>query len=123
MSLLLYAFAVVLIVAGVYHFVNPTFYYPFMPAWFPKALANAAGGLAEILIGVGMLLPATRTLSLYAAAGLMLVFLPLHVQDLLRERPLMGSKAAAGVRLVTQFVLIGWLYYAAVLQGGGAVHN
>ena len=113
MQLLIYAFAVVLIVAGVYHFVNPTFYFPFMPEWFPKTLANAAGGAAEILIGVLMLVPATRTYGLYAACALMLVFLPLHVIDLLRERPLMGSKMAATVRLIIQCLLIGWLWWAA----------
>ena len=107
----------ILIIAGVYHFVNPLFYHPFMPEWFPKPLANAAGGAAEILIGAAMLYPATRVAGLYAAAALMLIFLPLHVVDLLRDRPLMGTKAIAVGRLVLQFVLIGWLFYEANQAG------
>ena len=113
MSVLAYVFAVVLIVAGIYHFVNPVFYYGIMPEWFPKPLANAAGGVAEIVIGIAMLVPGSRTIGLYAAAGLMLIFLPLHVLDLLKERPAMGSKTIAGVRLLIQFVLIAWLTHEA----------
>ncbi|CAH1000285.1 hypothetical protein LEM8419_01436 [Neolewinella maritima] len=121
MSLLAYGFALILIGAGIYHFVNPQFYHPFMPAWFPKDLANIAGGGAEILIGIAMLVPATRVAGLYAAAGLMLVFLPLHVIDLLRDRPLMGSKLNATIRLIIQVVLIGWLFYSARNYGAGPI--
>ena len=113
MPLLAYLFALVLIAAGCYHFINPQFYDPFMPDWFPKVAANAAGGLAELLIGVAMLVPATRQVGLYAAAALMLVFLPLHVIDLGRARPVIGSKPIAVGRLLLQFLLIGWLYYLA----------
>ena len=112
-SIAVLLFGLLLIAAGVYHFVNPKFYDPFMPEWFPKPLANAAGGIAEIVIGAGLLFPATRTISLYAAAALMLIFLPLHVIDLLRDRPLMGSKVAATVRLIVQFLLIYGLWWAA----------
>ena len=119
MPLLAYLFAAVLIVAGIYHFVNPLFYYPFMPDWFPKRAANAAGGVAELVIGLAMLFSATRTLGLYAAAALMLIFLPLHVIDLLRSRPVIGSKLIAVFRLGLQFVLIGWLYYLARTYGAG----
>ncbi|MCA9981861.1 MAG: hypothetical protein KDD89_13545 [Anaerolineales bacterium] len=38
--------------------------------------------------------------------GLMLLFLPLHVLDLLKERPVVGSKPTAVGRLIAQFVLI-----------------
>lgn len=88
-----------------------------MPEWFPKPLANAAGGAAEIIIGLAMLYPPTRVVGLYAAAGLMLLFLPLHIIDLMRDRPLMGTKAIAVGRLALQFVLIGWLLYEANRAG------
>ena len=119
MPLLAYLFAAILIVAGIYHFVNPPFYDPFMPDWFPKRAANAAGGIAEILIGTAMLVPATRQLGCYAAAGLMLIFLPLHVIDLLRARPVIGSKLIAVFRLGLQFALIAWLYYLGKTYGAG----
>lgn len=113
-TLFTYAFALLLLAAGAYHFYNPAFYDPFMPDWFPKRLANALGGLAELIIGVLMLVPQTRTLGLYQAAGLMVVFLPLHVIDLARERPVIGSKSIAVGRLLLQFGLIYGLYVLAL---------
>lgn len=111
MTIIAHLFALLLIAAGVYHFVNPAFYFPFMPTWFPKPLANAAAGLAEILIGLAMFIPSLRLYGIWAAWGLMVIFLPLHVMDLLRDRPLVGSKLAAVIRLLIQFVLIGWLWW------------
>lgn len=113
MNIFTYIFGALLIAAGIYHFVNPAFYFPLMPDWFPKELANSAGGLAEIIIGGAMLYPPTRTYGLWAAAGLMLIFLPLHFIDLQKENPVVGSKTAATVRLVIQFILIGVLVQAA----------
>ncbi len=119
MSLFAYGFALILIAAGVYHFVNPQVYYPMMPDWFPKPAANAAGGLSEIVIGVAMLVPATRLYGLYGAAALMLVFLPLHLVDLLRDRPVLFNKSVAAVRLLIQFALIAWLVWEARELGAG----
>ena len=113
MTVFAYAFAVTLIIAGIYHFINPSFYYPIIPSWMPRVAANIAGGAAEILIGLAMLLPATRLPGLWAAAALMTLFLPVHVVDLLRERPVIGSKLVAVIRLLLQFVLIGWLVWEA----------
>ncbi|PPK86487.1 putative membrane protein [Neolewinella xylanilytica] len=113
MTLFAYGFAVILIAAGIYHFVNPSFYYPIIPGWMPRVAANVAGGVAEILIGLGMLVPATRELSLWSAAILMALFLPIHVVDLLRDRPVIGSKLIAVLRLLLQFLLIGWLVWEA----------
>lgn len=118
MALLLPLFGVLLLAAGVYHFVNPAFYNPFMPDWFPKQLANAAGGVAEILIGIGLLVPDWRTYAAWAALALMVIFLPLHVIDLFKERPVIGSKTVAVVRLLIQVLLIWWLYRAAAGAGG-----
>ena len=113
MTLIAYAFAVLLIIAGIYHFVNPSFYYPIIPSWMPRVAANIAGGAAEIVIGLAMLVPATRMLGLWSAAALMTLFVPIHVVDLLRDRPVIGSKLIAVIRLLLQFVLIGWLVWEA----------
>ncbi len=113
MTLFAYGFAVILIIAGSYHFINPTFYYPIIPSWMPRVAANIAGGVAEIVIGLAMLFPATRVPGLWMAAALMTVFLPIHIVDLLRQRPVIGTKLIATIRLLLQFVLIGWLVWEA----------
>ena len=102
-----------MLAAGVYHFVNPGFYDPIMPDWFPKPLANAAGGVAELVIGVLLLIPRTQSLGVWLALALMIVFLPLHVWDLTKPRPAIGPRWVAVLRLLVQFVLIGWLYWRA----------
>lgn len=106
---MIYLFAILMLFAGAYHFINPEFYNPIMPEWFPKTLANAAGGIAELIIGVLLLLPAWRQWGLWGALALMILFLPLHVLDLLKDQPMVGSKNAAIIRLVIQFAIIGWL--------------
>ncbi|WP_116124416.1 MauE/DoxX family redox-associated membrane protein [Lewinella sp. IMCC34183] len=113
MTLFAYGFAVILIAAGAYHFINPAFYYPIIPAWMPRVAANLAGGAAEIVLGAAILWPATRTWGLYGAAGLMVLFLPIHVADLLRERPVIGPRPVAWIRLLMQFALIAWLVWEA----------
>ncbi|OAV45225.1 MauE/DoxX family redox-associated membrane protein [Lewinella sp. 4G2] len=113
LTLFTYAFGVILVLAGAYHFINPAFYDAFMPNWFPKLTANYAAGLAEIGIGLGLFFPGTLRWSAWLALALMLIFLPLHVLDLLKERPVIGSHTIATVRLVVQFVLIYLLYLVA----------
>lgn len=43
----------------------------------------------------------------------MIVFLPIHIWDVTKEIPAIGSKTAAGIRLGIQFLLIaaGWWIY------------
>jgi uncharacterized membrane protein len=113
MPLLIIGFAVLLILAGVFHFMKPAFYGPFMPDWFPKQLANAAGGLAEIIIGIGLLIPDWRVYALWAACGLMLLFLPLHVIDLFKPKPAIGPHWVAVIRVLLQVLLIWWLWWEA----------
>jgi len=114
MPYLTLAFGILLILAGSYHFINPAFYNPMMPKWFPRELANAASGFAEILIGIGLLMTDWRTYALWAACGLMVIFLPLHVLDLLKPKPAIGPHWVAVVRLLLQFLLIWWLWREAV---------
>ncbi|NJC25014.1 DoxX family protein [Neolewinella antarctica] len=113
MQAFIIGFGIILVAAGIYHFVNPAFYDPIMPGWFPKRLANAAGGVAEIIIGAGMLFPDTRVVATWAAMALMVVFLPLHVWDLTKPRPAIGNHYVAFVRLVLQLVFIYLLYRGA----------
>lgn len=99
-----------MIIAGANHFINPKFYASYMPSFFPKPLANIAAGIVEIAIGVLLFIPHTRSWAGLAFMLLMVIFLPLHIWDAFKEKPAIGSKAVALIRLVLQFVLIayGW---------------
>ena len=110
MIVLRYIVAALMIAAGVNHFVKPRFYDPFMPDWMPKRLANNAAGIAEVVIGLLLCFPSTVQLGGLNFFLLMIVFLPLHVIDLLRKKPLVGSKLIAVIRLALQFLMIyyGW---------------
>ncbi|MCC5934574.1 MAG: DoxX family membrane protein [Balneolales bacterium] len=69
-----------LIAAGLYHFINPEFYYPMMPPWFPvPELLNLAAGAAEVVLGAGLLLSKWARRASYGVIALMVLFIPVHV--------------------------------------------
>jgi len=67
-------------IAGLNHFINPTFYLPLIPDWLPyHGGINVISGLTEIVIGILIwYTPLRKTISLVTI--LMLVaFIPAHV--------------------------------------------
>jgi uncharacterized membrane protein len=100
------SFAVILVAGGVNHIFNPKFYNRFIPSVFPKLLVNYVSGVVEIVLGVGVLFLGTRYWSALGIFILMVAFLPLHVIDLFREKPAIGSRTLAIIRLPIQFLLI-----------------
>lgn len=100
-------FTLALIGSGVAHFVVPHFFIPLIPAFVPwRRFWVLASGAVEIAVGLGLWLRPVRQLAALANLGLMLIFLPLHIFDLFRARPVVGSKPTAVGRLIAQFVLI-----------------
>lgn len=100
-------FALLMLGGAVAHVVAPEFYAPMIPPQIPPAFANIAATIVEGAIGILLLLPRTRALGFMAFCALMIAFLPLHVWDLFKDKPMVGSFGAAIVRLIIQFVLIG----------------
>jgi uncharacterized membrane protein len=92
------------------HVLAPEGYAPLVPPFIPLALANWTAFFCELVVGVLLLVPRTRALGGLAFFALMLAFLPLHVWDLFKEAPAMGSSAGAAIRLIMQGALIwgGW---------------
>ena len=100
---------VFMIFAGVQHFMNPATFLPFVPAFLPFRPAFVPlSGIVEILLGAAALVPALRSRAAWGIMCLMIVFLPLHVWDVFREQPAIGSHQAALMRLPFQFVFILW---------------
>lgn len=103
--------AVLMMVSGIQHLWNPEFYLPFVPSFLPFPLAVVyLSGLVELLLGVVTLFLNQKytKFGILGIAILMIIFLPLHIADALREQPVVGSHTLAYFRLAIQFLLI-WL--------------
>lgn len=68
------------VVAGVLHFVVPELYVQIVPPVFPAALALVyLSGLAEIAVGIGLLIPRTRQRAAWATVALLVAIFPANV--------------------------------------------
>ena len=106
-----FGFAAILILAGVNHFINPKMYSPFIPDWMPLLLTNIITGIVEVGLGAGLLFKKYRKNAALGVFILMLLFLPLHLVDVFKEHPAIGSKTLAIIRLPIQFFLIWCAWY------------
>ncbi|WP_328531160.1 hypothetical protein OG984_08550 [Nocardioides sp. NBC_00368] len=91
--------AAFVIVVGVAHLVTPAKVEPLVPEWWPAKRATVyTSGVAEVVIGIGLLVPATRT---WAAGVAMLMFLAytlVHLDDLRHtSRATRASDTTGGV--------------------------
>jgi uncharacterized membrane protein len=105
------ALCVVLVVAGVSHFVSPDFFDPIVPPWLPGPARayTYASGLAEIAVGLALLPRRTRRAAAFAAAALFVAVYPanLYMAWDWRDRPLADQLVAWG-RLPLQIPLVWW---------------
>ena len=112
---LAYLFAVLLIVSAVAHLVNPAFYARLIPDFINARFANILSFITELGAGILLILPQYRPWGGLAFMVLMIAFIPIHIWDWTKERPMVGSKNAAIVRIIIQIVLIyaGWWIYSS----------
>jgi uncharacterized membrane protein len=101
---------------GVMHFLQPDAYMPMMPPYLPWHLALIyLSGLAEILVGVGVLVPSTRRVAAWAMILLLIAIFPANVHIALYNVPVFGAVEGAGIfnwiRLPLQGVLILWAWW------------
>ena len=117
--LLLVPMAAFYVFAGVMHFVNPDFYLQLMPPYLPWHLGLVyASGVAEILLGLLLLVPATRVLAAWGVVALLIAVFPANLHVALNGIVLQGlpewmppaTTTANWVRLPFQAVLIWWAW-------------
>jgi len=95
------------LIFGAYgHISSPEISNGFIPDIFPKPIVHVLAAILEASLGILTLIPKTRKLGLTGIFLLMIAFLPLHIIDLFRQAPIIGSRMAAIVRLAIQFLLI-----------------
>ena len=66
--------------AGINHFVDPEFYYGLIPDYLPfQEGINIVSGIAEIIVGIGVLFQKTRKWSSNLLIVMLLSFIPAHI--------------------------------------------
>jgi uncharacterized membrane protein len=102
--------------AGVTHFTNPEFFIAIVPAWLPNPpLMVASSGVAEILGGIGVLIPKTRRLAGWGLIALLVAVYPANVDMALHPDKWLAqgmTKAQLWGRLPFQFLFLAWTWWA-----------
>jgi uncharacterized membrane protein len=109
--------AVFFIAGGANHFRVPTVYLGMMPPWSPWPLGLIqVSGVAEILGGIGVLVPATRRFSGWGLIALLVAIFPanLHVALQGYMPGFSFSPLTLWLRLPFQLLLIGWVWWTTL---------
>jgi uncharacterized membrane protein len=112
-SVMRWLMGVLFVLAGVNHFANPGFYVRLMPPYLPwHLLLVYLSGLAEVALGVALLIPASARLAAWGIIGLLVLFLSVHAHMVVNPQlfPEVHVTILWG-RLALQGVLIGWAYW------------
>ncbi|CAM3048385.1 DoxX family protein [Rariglobus hedericola] len=109
--------ALFFIVAGLNHFRTPDIYLAMMPAEMPfKEAANQISGIAEILGGIGLLIPCLRRAAAWGLIALLIAVFPANVNVALQGH-MTGLDAPAWVlwlRLPFQALFIAWTWWVGL---------
>lgn len=107
----LYLQAILYVAAGANHFINPKPYLALMPPYVPAhSLMVVVSGVAEIVFGVGLLFPATRSISAWGLILLLLAIFPANVFMAVSKRFRKIPAWLRWARLPLQGLLIWWAY-------------
>ena len=125
---LCYVMGALYIVAGVMHFVIPDVYVQIVPPAFPRALELVyLSGVAEVALGIGVILPQTRRVAAWGLVALLIAIFPANVYMATSGVVLTGgptfihdpSETVRWARLPLQVVLILWAWwYTRPMPGG-----
>lgn len=104
--------ALLYVAGGINHLWHPRLYVAIMPPHYrhPHGLVHLSG-VAEILGGVGLLVPATRRFSAWGLIAMLVVYFDVHFYMAAnpgRFAPI--PKWALDLRIPLQLVLIAWAY-------------
>ena len=109
--------AVFFVAAGANHFRAPEIYLGMIPPWLPRPLLLVqVSGVAEILGGIGALVPCTRRFSGWGLMVLLVSVFPANLHVALQGR-MPGfdfSPLTLWLRLPFQIVLLAWVWWSAV---------
>jgi uncharacterized membrane protein len=109
--------AIFFVLAGLNHFREPEIYFAMMPSWVSApALANTLSGVAELLGGLGLLVPATRRAAGWGLCTLLVAVFPANVHVALQGH-MTGFSFSPWVlwmRLPFQAVFLLWVWWVGL---------
>ncbi len=112
-KLLFWLMPVLYIVAGINHFINPDFYLNVMPSWMPEPLLLVyISGVAEILLGAGLIPKQTRKISAWLIIAMLVVFFfAIHIPMMIKYYGVdVKWFWISVIRLPIQIYLIWWAW-------------
>ncbi len=108
---LMYPMAAFYVYTGVMHFAKPKPFLRIVPPYLPAHdLLVALSGVAEIAVGIGLLIPATRVWAAWGLVALLIAVFPANAYMAYGEKFTAISPWIRWGRLPLQAVLIWWAY-------------
>jgi uncharacterized membrane protein len=112
----LYIMAIFYIFGGINHFRNPDTYTKLIPPYLPAPVTlNFLAGVAEVILGIGLLFKVTRRWSALGVILMLIAFIPVHVYFIQVNSCIDSSicipQWLGWVRLIVIHpLLLGWAY-------------
>ena len=108
-----YLLGVFFVGAGVMHFINPAFYLKLMPPYLPWHLGLVyVSGVAEILLGILVVIPTCTRFAAWGLIALLLAVFPANIYLAMNPHILPDvSPTAHLIRLPFQLVFIAWAWW------------
>ena len=107
--------ALVMVLAGINHFLSPATYVGMMPAVLPAPLLLVyVSGVAEIAGGLGLLWPVTRRAAAWGLIALFVAVFPANLNMAINHLPLGDRPVEPWIlwaRLPLQVVFIAWAWW------------
>lgn len=113
---LMFVLATFFAFAGFQHFKIPKFFLKITPPWVPyPKVVNIIVGVAEILLGLGLLIPETRVYAAWGMIALLIAVFPANIYHYTSGGA--GTKVSMKFlkwRLPFQFVFLAWAYWYTI---------
>jgi uncharacterized membrane protein len=107
--------ALLYVLAGIRHFTHPGFYMPIMPHYPPwHAPIVFVSGVAEVALGVGLVIPRTTRLAAWGVIALLIAVFPANIYMWTADVHIDGQAIPPffhAIRLPMQAVLIAWAFW------------
>ena len=120
-----FLFGALFVAAGLNHFRNPAFYVGIMPPYLPWHLELVyISGVAEILLGVMLLVPRWTVTAAWGLIALLIAVFPANIHMTMHPELYPSiSLTALWLRLAIQGVLIAWAYWYTRLPRTSPAHD